>query len=108
VEQRTQATRGGIAKRRKTKRGEKVRRESERLMVPKKPGNQARGNPVEGLARRVAEALGGNMAGAQEPGCVSTKHQQLAVLALLMGACDSGWIRGSRFGGYHACSETVT
>jgi hypothetical protein len=64
-----------------TKRGEKVRRESERLIVPAKSGNPTRGDPVEGRGRRVAEPLEGNMAGAQEPDPVSTKRQRIAELA---------------------------
>jgi len=36
---------------------------------------------VEGRGRRVAEALGGNMAGTQEPDPVSTKQQRIAELA---------------------------
>src|SRR5437762_12336309 len=64
-----------------TKRGEKVRRESERLIVPWKPGNPTRGDPVEGRRRRVAEPLEGNMAGAQKPDPVSTKRQRIAELA---------------------------
>ena len=56
-------------------------RESERLIVPRKPGNPTRGDPVEGRGRRVAEPLGGNRAGAQEPDPVSTKQQRIAELA---------------------------
>src|SRR6266702_5075849 len=56
-------------------------RESERSIVPPKPGNPTRGDPVEGRGRRVAEPLGGNMAGAQEPDPVSTKQQRIAELA---------------------------
>ena len=61
-----------------TKRGEKVRRESERLIVPLKPGNPTRRDPVEGRRRRAAEPLEGNMAGASEPDPVSTKQQRIA------------------------------
>jgi RNA-directed DNA polymerase len=64
-----------------TKRGETVRRESERSIVPSKLGNLTRRDPVEGRGRRVAEALGGNMAGASKPDSVSTKQQRLAELA---------------------------
>ena len=53
-------------------------RESERLIVPPKPGNLTRGNPVEGRGRRVAESLEGNMAGTLEPGTVSTNQQRIA------------------------------
>jgi RNA-directed DNA polymerase len=38
---------------------------------------------VEGRGRRVAEPLGGNMAGASKPGPVSTKQQRIAELAKL-------------------------
>ena len=50
-------------------------------MVPTRPGNPTRGDPAEGRRRRVAEPLGGNMAGAQEPDPVSTKQQRIAELA---------------------------
>src|SRR5207245_2294172 len=56
-------------------------RESERLIVPEKPANATRAEPVEGRRRRVAEPLEGNMAGAQEPDPVSTKQQRIAELA---------------------------
>src|SRR6202140_5451700 len=52
---RTQPPREGIAKRTTRKRGEMVRRESERLMVPTRTGNPTRGGPAEGRGRRVAE-----------------------------------------------------
>src|SRR5437762_2474730 len=64
-----------------TKRGEKVRRESEHLIVPLKSGNPSRGDPVEGRRCRVAEPLEGNMAGAQQPDPVFTKCQRIAELA---------------------------
>src|SRR5438876_7402072 len=64
-----------------TKRGPKVRRESERSIVPTRSGNPTRGDPAEGRGRRVAEPLGGNMAGASEPDPVSTKQQRIAELA---------------------------
>jgi RNA-directed DNA polymerase len=64
-----------------TKRGRKVRRESERPIVPTKPGNSPRGDPAEGRGRQVAEPLGGNRAGTQRPGLVSTKQQRIAELA---------------------------
>jgi hypothetical protein len=64
-----------------TKRGEKVRRESEHLIVPSKPGNPSRRDPVEGRRCRVAESLEGNRAGAQEPDPVFTKCQRIAELA---------------------------
>src|SRR5580658_712529 len=54
------------------------RRESERLIVPWKPGNLTRRNPVEGRGRRVAEPLEGNMAGALNPGTMSTQYQRIA------------------------------
>jgi RNA-directed DNA polymerase len=50
-------------------------------MVLMKPGNLTRKDPVEGRGRRVAEPLGGNMAGASEPETVSTKQQRIAELA---------------------------
>jgi hypothetical protein len=40
------------------KRGERVRRESERLILPLKPGNSTRGDPGEGRRRRIAETIG--------------------------------------------------
>src|SRR5919201_3972177 len=63
------------------KRGEKVRRESERLIVLRRSGNPTRGDPAEGRRRRVAEPLGGNRTGAQETHPVSTKQQRIAELA---------------------------
>jgi hypothetical protein len=63
------------------KRGGMACRESERPIVPTRPGNSPREDPAEGRGRRVAELLGGNMAGTQRPGPVSTKQQQLARIA---------------------------
>ena len=51
-------------------------RESERLIVPLKPGNPPRGDPVEGRGRRAMAPLGGNTTGAQSPDAVSTQHQR--------------------------------
>src|ERR1700722_3158651 len=56
-------------------------RDSERLVVPVKPGNPTRGDPVEGSRRRVAEPLEGNMADASKSGTVCTKQQRIAELA---------------------------
>jgi RNA-directed DNA polymerase len=56
-------------------------RESERLIVPMKPGNLTRRDPAEERGRRVAESLEGNMAGASKPGTVCTKQQRIAELA---------------------------
>src|ERR1700682_381661 len=63
------------------RRGRDKVRESERFIVPVKPGNQTRGDPVEGRRRRVAEPLEGNMAEAQDSGTVSTRQQRIAELA---------------------------
>lgn len=56
-------------------------RESERLVVPVKPANTTRVEPVEGRRRRVADSLEGNMASASELDPVSTKQQRIAELA---------------------------
>jgi hypothetical protein len=56
-------------------------RGSERLIVPVKPGNTTRVDPVEGRGRRIAEPLEGNMASASELDSVSTKQQRIAELA---------------------------
>src|SRR6516162_6573759 len=71
----------GIAKRMEKKRRETGTRESERLILPAKPGNLTRRDPAEGRGRRVAESLEGNMAGASKPGTVFTKQQRIAELA---------------------------
>ena len=55
-------------------------RKSERLIVPMKPGNTTRTNPVEGRGRRIAEPLEGNMASALELDPMSTKQQRIAEL----------------------------
>ncbi len=55
-------------------------RESERLIVPVKPANTTRVEPVEGRRRRVAESLEGNMASALELDPMSTKQQRIAEL----------------------------
>ena len=80
-ERRTQAHGRVLPSEAQAKPGGTVRRESERLIVPTKPGNSPRGDPAEGRRRRVAELLGGNMAGTQRPEPVSTKQQQIAELA---------------------------
>ena len=59
----------------------KVRRESQRSIVPWKPGNRTRRDPVEGRGRRTTESLEGNMAGASKPDPVFTKQQRIAELA---------------------------
>ena len=56
-----------------------VRRESQRSIVPWKPGNRARRDPVEGRERRTADALGGNTPGALNPDLVFPQPQRLAV-----------------------------
>ncbi len=56
-------------------------RTSEHSIVPQKQGNSNRGDPVEERECRVAESLEGNMAGASEPGPVSTRRQRIAELA---------------------------
>ncbi len=43
-------------------------------------GERTRADPVEGRASQMMEPLEGNMAGAQEPGAVSTKQQRIAQL----------------------------
>src|SRR5438552_4065876 len=64
-----------------TKCGEKGVGKSERSIVPRKPGNSARGNPMEGRERRGEESLEGNMASASKLGPVSTRRQRIAELA---------------------------
>ncbi len=59
----------------------KVRRESQRSLVPRKPGNRRRRDPVEGRGRRTTEPLEGNRAGASKPDPVSTRRQRIAELA---------------------------
>jgi hypothetical protein len=59
----------------------KVRRESQRSIVPWNPGNRPRRDPGEGRGRRTTESLGGNMAGASKPDSVFTKPQRIAELA---------------------------
>jgi RNA-directed DNA polymerase len=55
---------------------------SEGLIVPRKPANGPPGpGPVEGRGPLVNQPLEGNMAGAQEPGTVSTRRQRIAELA---------------------------
>jgi hypothetical protein len=58
-----------------------VRRESERSLVPWKPGNRTRRDPVEGRECGTTESLEGNRAGASKPGPVFTKQQRIAELA---------------------------
>jgi RNA-directed DNA polymerase len=58
-----------------------VRRESRRSIVPGKPGNRSRRDPVEGRGRRTTDSLEGNRAGALEPDPVSTRRQRIAELA---------------------------
>ncbi len=58
-----------------------VRRESQRLIVPWKPGNRTRRDPGEGRRRRTTESLEGNMASASKLDPVSTKQQRIAELA---------------------------
>jgi len=53
-------------------------RKSEHLIVPAKQGNGIRSDPGEGRRCQVMEPLEGNMAGAQEPGTVSTLQQRIA------------------------------
>jgi hypothetical protein len=53
-------------------------RKSEHLIVPVKQGNGIRSDPGEGRRCQVMEPLEGNMAGAQEPGTVSTLPQRIA------------------------------
>src|SRR5207237_5273761 len=71
----------GTANRRKTKGGGKVRRESERLVVPVKRGNSPHEDPVEGRGRRVMESLGGNTVETPSSKIVCTKQQRIAELA---------------------------
>jgi hypothetical protein len=47
-------------------------RESERSIVPAKPGNSCREDPVEGRGRLVVEPWPGNSAGALDPDSLST------------------------------------
>jgi hypothetical protein len=58
-----------------------VRRESQRFIVPLKPGNRHRRDPVEGRGRRTTESLEGNMAGPSQPDSVFTQPQRIAELA---------------------------
>src|SRR5262249_37491085 len=76
-----QAQRSGNDRRTTRKPVVMVRRDSERSIVPTKPGNRSRRDPVEGRGRWTTEPLEGNMAGAQEPDPVSTKQQRIAELA---------------------------
>ena len=79
----------------------KVRRESQRSIVLLKLGNRYRRDPGEGRERRTTESLGGNMAGALEPGPVFTKQRRIAELAKqspqmgftsLNHYLDAGWL----------------
>jgi RNA-directed DNA polymerase len=58
-----------------------VRRGSEHPLVPPKPGNRPRRDPVEGRGCRATESLEGNRAGASKPDPVFTKQQRIAELA---------------------------
>ena len=53
-------------------------RESERSIVPAKPGNSCRGDPVEGRGRLVAEPWPGHSAGASDLDQLSTKRPRVA------------------------------
>jgi hypothetical protein len=55
-----------------------VRRESQRLIVPWKPGNRHRRDPGEGRGRRSTDSLEGHTAGASHPVPVSTPLQRIA------------------------------
>src|SRR5262249_29859610 len=57
------------------------RQESEALIVPAKPANPRRGEPVEGRRALDIEPLEGNMAGTPSPTTVSTQQQRIAELA---------------------------
>lgn len=64
-----------------TKRGEKGVRESDRPVVPAKPGNSLHEDPAEGRGRRSMEPLAGNMADTLGSQAVSTRCQRIAELA---------------------------
>src|SRR5262245_8120780 len=53
-------------------------RESERSIVPVKPGNACRADPREGRGRLVAEPWPGHSAGALDPEPLSTKRPRVA------------------------------
>src|SRR4030042_7070890 len=55
--------------------------EWERLVVPRKPGNRARRDPVEGRGRRGEEPTGGKMPGRFSSGSVSTRLCRIAEVA---------------------------
>lgn len=55
--------------------------ESERPIVPGKPGNRARRDAVEGRGRRDGESIGGKMSGRFSPGSVSTRLCRIAEVA---------------------------
>ena len=64
-----------------TKRGERVGGDSEHPIVPPKPGNRLRGDPVEGRGCRIIEPLERNMTNTPRFESVSTKRQRIAALA---------------------------
>ena len=64
-----------------TKRGGTGRRESELFVVPVKPGNSRREDPVEGRGSRSEEPKEGTMTEASTSTTVSTKLQRIAELA---------------------------
>lgn len=64
-----------------TKRGGMDDRESERPIVPRKRGNPAPGDPVEGSGRRVMEPFEGNTMEASNSPIVSTRQERIAALA---------------------------
>jgi hypothetical protein len=70
-----------IAGAKATKRDEKGGRKSQRLIVPRKPGNSSREDPAEGSGRRVRHPLEGNMPKTPNFESVSTRRQRIAELA---------------------------
>ena len=56
-------------------------RESEQPVVPRKPGNRDRRDPVEGRGCRDTELMEGPMAGRLSPGDISTRLHRIAELA---------------------------
>ena len=70
--------RGGNRPAKATKWDGKDGRESERPIVPQKPGNSCREDPGEGRGRLVAGPWPGNSAGALNPDQLSTRRPRVA------------------------------
>src|ERR1700722_8055642 len=72
--------RDGTANRRITKGGRKVRRESERLIVPRQRGNPPHGDPAKGRGRQARAPFAGNTRETLSSTRVCTRHQRIAEL----------------------------